>query len=367
MIKKIGYLLFAFFYSVFRICGINEKKVFLIATHDDSPEGNIGIVADALKKSESGFICIWFTRKDKISNPINFFVKKAYHLATSATVFLDNEFLPMAYFSFSPKVKVVQLWHGTGTIKKFGQDVNQGELKKLEYRANQNITHLIVNSESVKKEYASAFGVPEDRIYVLGLPRTDLLLQPEYLAEKKKVFFDEYPQLRGKRCILYAPTFRDDEVEVPKLHLDLPQLSRELAPEDVLLIRLHPHVAERIHTVFEQEKWDNIVDVSGYSGVTTLLAASDVLVTDYSSIVFEYCIRKKPIVFYAYDLEQFEKDGRSFYRDYRQFVPGNVVQTQEQLLQSFSCDDVSLVEDFVEKEFVYLDGNSTKRLFELIF
>ncbi len=367
MIKKIGYLLFAFFYSLFRICGINEKKVFLIATHDDSPEGNIGIVAEELAKKDSGLTCIWFTRKDKITNPINFFVKKAYHLATSGTVFLDNEFLPMAYFSFSKKVKVVQLWHGTGTIKKFGQDVNQGELKNLEFRANQNITHLIVNSESVKKEYASAFGVPEERIYVLGLPRTDLLLQPEYLEKKRQMFLNEYPMLQGKRCILYAPTFRDDEVEMPKLHLDLPMLSESLAPDDVLLIRLHPHVAERIHTVFEDGKWDNIVNVSGYPGVTTLLAASDVLVTDYSSIVFEYCIRKKPIVFYAYDLERFEKDGRSFYRDYKKFVPGNVVRNQKELLESLQNNDVSRVEDFVNSEFLYLDGKSTKRLLELIF
>nr|MBP3597984.1 CDP-glycerol glycerophosphotransferase family protein [Eubacterium sp.] len=367
MIKKIGYLLFACFYSVFRVFGVDEKKVFLIATHDDSPEGNIGIVAEALEKNDSGFKCIWFTRKDKITNPINFFVKKAYHLATSGTVFLDNEFLPMAYFSFSKKVKVVQLWHGTGTIKKFGQDVNQGELKKLEYQANRNITHLIVNSEAVKKEYASAFGVPEERIYVLGLPRTDLLLQPQYLEEKRQAFYKEYPQLQGKRCILYAPTFRDDEVEVPKLHLNLDEMSQKMSKDDVLLIRLHPHVAERIHTVFEEGKWNNIVNVSSYPGVTTLLAASDMLVTDYSSIVFEYCIRKKPMIFYAYDLEQFEKDGRSFYRNYRQFVPGPVVKNEEDLLRSFSNHDVSKVEEFVSHEFVYLDGNSTKRLLELIF
>ncbi len=367
MIKKVGYLLFAFFYSVFRVCGVNEKKVFLIATHDDSPEGNIGIVAEALKKRNDGFRCIWFTRKDKITNPIRFFVKKAYHLATSGTVFLDNEFLPMAYFSFSKKVKVVQLWHGTGTIKKFGQDVNQGELKRLEYRANQNITHLIVNSEAVKKEYASAFGVSEERIFVLGLPRTDLLVQPEYLAQKRELFLNQYPQLRGKRCILYAPTFRDDEVEKPELHLNLSELSNQLSAEDVFLIRLHPHVAERIHTVFEDGEWDNIINVSDYPGVTTLLAASDVLVTDYSSIVFEYCIRHKPIVFYAYDLEHFEKDGRSFYRDYREFVPGDVVQNQQELMTSIQKGNVSKVEGFIQSEFVYLDGNSTNRLFELIF
>ncbi len=367
MIKKIGYLLFALCYNLFRVFGIDDKKVFLIATHDDSPEGNIGIVERALREHKENYKCIWFTRKDKITNPINFFVKKAYHLATAGTVFLDNEFLPMAYFSFSPKVHVVQLWHGTGTIKKFGQDVNTGELKSLEYRANRNITHLIVNSETVKKEYASAFGISPERIYVLGLPRTDLLVSRDYMEENREKFFGEYPELKGKRCILYAPTFRDDEVENPQIHLDLERLSGQLDENDVLLIRLHPHVAHRVQSVFREKKWDNIRNVSAYAGVTTLLAASDMLITDYSSIVFEYCVRRMPMVFYAYDLEKFETDGRSFYRDYKTFVPGPVASNQEELLCCIAKNDNSRVQDFVNQEFLFLDGNATKRLLELIF
>lgn len=367
MIKRTGYLLFAFFFYISRLFPRDKKKVFLVATHDDSPEGNVGIVAGAIEREYSGYKLIWFTRKDRITQPVNFFVKKAYHLATSSYVFLDNEFLPMAYIKFGKEVRVVQLWHGTGTIKKFGQDANTGKLKKMEYRANQRITHLIVNSEAVKPEYASAFGIREDRIYVLGLPRTDLLLNESFMEKKREGFWKEYPSLRDKRCILYAPTFRDDEVEEPRIHLDLERLSGELLPDEVVLVRLHPHVAERIGDFPEKGKWDNIINVSGYSGVTTLLAVSDVLVTDYSSIVFEYCLRKKPMVFYAYDLEHFEKEGRSFYRDYRSFVPGKVVTDQGELMESIREQDISANKRFIGDMFDVLDGNSTKRLLELIF
>lgn len=366
MIKRIGYLIFAFFYYVARLFPKDAKKIFLVATHDDSPEGNIGIVADAIK-GKGGYRCVWFTRRDKITNPFNFFLKKAYHLATSSYIFLDNEFLPMAFIRFPEDVKVVQLWHGTGTIKKFGQDVNTGTLKKLEYRANRNITHLIVNSEETKKEYASAFGVESDRIYVLGLPRTDYMLDEEFLQERRESFFRKYGELRGKRCILYAPTFRDQEVACPQIHLNLSRMSRELAEDEVLLVRLHPFVAGHVAQVFEEEKWDNIYNLSGYSGVTTLLAVADVLITDYSSIVFEYCLRNKPMVFYAYDLDKFERDGRSFYRDYRKFVPGDVVRTQGELMESLKNTDVSVTRRFVRENFAYLDGNATKRLLELIF
>lgn len=367
MIKRAGYLLFAFFFYISRLFPRDKKKIFLVATHDDSPEGNIGIVAEAVEREYSGYRMVWFTRKDKITDPVNFFVKKAYHLATSSYVFLDNEFLPMAYIRFAGDVKVVQLWHGTGTIKKFGQDANTGALKKLEYRANQRITHLIVNSQAVKPEYASAFGIREDRIHVLGLPRTDLLLDEAFMEKKREDFWREYPSLRGKRCILYAPTFRDEEVEEPRIHLELDRLSAELSPEEAMLIRLHPHVAERVGDFLEKGKWNNILNVSEYSGVTTLLAVSDVLVTDYSSIVFEYCLRDKPMIFYAYDLEHFEKEGRSFYRDYRSFVPGEVVLDQSGLIEQLRKPDTSENARFVRDMFEFLDGNSTKRLLELIF
>ncbi len=365
MIKKAGYLLFAVFYYLCRLFPRDRKKIFLVATHDDSPEGNIGIVAEAVRQREEGYRLVWFTRKDRITDPINFFIRKAYHLATASYVFLDNEFLPMAYLHFPESVKVVQLWHGTGTIKKFGQDVNTGTLGRLEYCANQNITHLIVNSEEVKAEYASAFGVSEDRIYPIGLPRTDLLLNPDFLEDKRGQFLDQYPQVQKKRCILYAPTFRDSEVDSPEIHLDLQEMSDKMSSEDVLLIRLHPHVAQKIS--WEEKRWKNIINVSEYPGVTTLLAVADVLITDYSSIVFEYCLRNKPMIFYAYDLEQFEKNGRSFYRDYRSFVPGRVVQSTEELLDCLKAAEENKAAVFTELMFDKLDGKATLRLLELIF
>lgn len=367
MIKRIGYIVFAFFSHLSRLFGTNAKKAFFVATHDKSPEGNIGIVADAIRKKYGAMRCIWFTRDDKITNPINFFIVKAYHLATARYVFLDNEFLPMAYIRFSKRTKVVQLWHGTGTIKKFGQDVNEGTLKKLEYRANQRITHLIVNSEQVKKEYASAFGIPDDRIYVLGLPRTDLMLNRPFLEKRRKSFFEDHEELRGKKCILYAPTFRDAEVANPQIHLDLDRMSAELPPDEALMIRLHPYVANQMGGELESGKWDNIINVSGYPGVTTLLAAADMLITDYSSIVFEYCFLNRPMIFYAYDLEAFESSGRSFYRDYKTFVPGPVAASQSELMRCMAEADVSANERFIRENFDSLDANSTNRLLELIF
>lgn len=361
--------MFALFFCVFRLFPVKKEKVFMIATHDDSAEGNIGITARRIRETMPEKRIVFLTKKDGIRRPFSFFLVKAYHMATAGTIFLDNEFMPMAYTPIAKNVTVVQLWHGTGTIKKFGQDSDEGEVARLAHRANERLTHLIVNSEMTQKQYSSAFNMPLDRTYILGLPRTDLILDQTYMQQRKEKFEKQFPQLGDKRCILYAPTFRDNEVSNPEIALDIDSFVEQMADNEVLLLRLHPHVAAN----FSSDQWDRwsgrIYNMSDYKGVTTLLAVSDCLITDYSSIVFEYCLLGKKMIFYAYDLEQFTKIGRSFYEDYESFVPGPVAHDQSELEKIYQddCVDTERIEKFRREMFAYLDGNATNRLLQLIF
>lgn len=369
MVKKLGYFLFTAFFTLFRLLPLQRGKVFFVATHDDSDEGNIGIVAAKLREKRPDIKQVFLTKRDGIRHPFSFFVEKAYHMARAGTIIMDNEFMPMAYTPISPKARVVQLWHGTGSIKKFGLDSEEGSLAALARRANRRITHLIVNSELTKKQYAGAFEVPEERIYVLGLPRTDLILNPEKMEEKRRQFFRKFPELEGRRCVLYAPTFRDEEADNPVLSLDLEHLQRVMEPEDVLLLRLHPHVAANFSLPEDVAGKGRVMDMSNYPGVTTLMAVSHCLITDYSSIVFEYCLFGKPMLFYAYDLERFRKYGRGFYEEYESYVPGPVV-TDQQTLEKYWKEGFGWDMDtktFCQNTFSYLDRGAVQRLFQLIF
>ena len=367
MIKNIGYLFYAMFFHVFRIFPVNKKKVFLIATHDNSDEGNIGIVKKEWNQRDDSYRFIMMTRKDGISHPVHFFITLAYHMATSAYILQDNIFLPMAYLSFSKKTKIVQLWHGTGTIKRFGQSVNTGRLGKLEYKANQKMTHLIVNSEYTKGIYKEAFRVSEDKIHVLGLPRTDLFIDKEYQMKKRESFYREYPELADKYIILYAPTFRDEEIAHPVIPLDFDRLLSVLPEDTVFMLRLHPHVAKAYSDKRLETYEGKILNMSDYPKVSTLLFVADELITDYSSIIFEYCVLERPMLFYAYDLEYFEARGRSFYEDYQLYVPGPVAETEEELYENIikkRQERSAMAKDFIEESFEYLDGQATKRLLD---
>ena len=410
--KKLGYRLFGLMFTLFRLCPLDKNKVFLVATHDDSPEGNIALAAKAIKEHRERTRFVYLTDKGEgLNNPFSFFFVKAFHMATASVILLDDTFLPMAYTPISKKARVIQLWHGTGTIKRFGPEVETGELQKLAIRGNRRITTLTVNGERTKKQYASAFCINPKRTRITGLPRTDLLLDKQAMAEKKEEFFawckkgcpvygaggewsrqrtvdagqkasegsgtgresaDAGRQRTGGdvwwkhpekyRYVLYAPTFRDNEVDHPRIMMDTERVLSELPEDVVLLLRLHPHVAKALRqqglqgadmlgASEEREKTETdnsperhgesrmsrctgrVIDVSGYKGVTTLLSAADVLITDYSSIIFEYAVLEKPMIFYAYDLDDFRENGRDFYEPYEDFVPGPVVRDESTLVE----------------------------------
>lgn len=408
MKKTIGYLLFVFIYYLCRPLPLKKKRVMSIITHDDGGGSNVSLLVKAMHEQKAGYSFTYITKGEtaevkgfsSLSHLLTFFIKKPYQLARAEIILLDNVFLPMAYLRVKRKVKVVQLWHGTGTIKKFGQDVNTGKLKELEYRANQNITHLIVNSDEIKRLYSKVFGVREERVYPIGLPKTDQLFrllskleesegtdrekyldkanvinQAKVLDETKLSdrvetldkgeLFRKHGIAEATRLILYAPTFRDNEITETKVWDRLEEILRELPPEYSLGLRLHPYIAK---AYAKHSLPDRVYQLSFESDLNSLIMASEALITDYSSIVFEYCLTGKPMVFYAYDLDEFSDSGRGFYYNYMDYVPGPVAQTGAEVARLFRDEQFSIekVKEFRERNYTYLDGKATLRLIKLI-
>ena len=379
MIKKLGYYLFALVYYLCKPFPIKKKSVLCIMTHDDGEGSNVRIAARAFKDLAEGYTFSYITKSETravkslrgMRTVIAFFFQKPYDLARAEIVLLDNVFIPLAYLHTKKKTKVVQLWHGTGSIKKFGQDVNTGKLKDLEKRANSNVTHLIVNSPEMKKLYSSAFGINEEFIYTIGLPKTDeLLMRIKKIEVAKKNLDKEYiyhkyniPKLR--KLILYAPTFRDNEISNPKMFELLKELSKEL-PEDYCIgLRLHPFIAKQ----FKLEQMDQrIFQLSFEKDVNSLLLASDLLITDYSSIIFEYCLTERPMIFYAYDYAEFSDLGRGFYYDYESYVPGPVAYSCKEVVEiiKMNCFERNRMKEFNDNNYLYRDGDASKRLIELL-
>lgn len=372
--KEIGYHIFAFFFRLYSLLGVDENRAFFVMTHDDGREGNVGTVLTYLKKNKPSMKYARVTRrrtdfkgKGRVRRALRFFLRTSYEMARAKYIFMDNVFLPMAFCKVKDEVRVIQLWHGTGTIKKFGQDVNEGRLKELEKRANQKITDLIVNSDETREVYAGCFGISQKNVRVLGLPRTDVFFHRKVQQKRLEEFYSQFPNLRNKKIILYAPTFRDDELIHPSISFSIDNLMEQLDDDVCLALRLHPFVAYAIP--YEGKYKDRVYDFSLYNKLNTLLFATDCLITDYSSIIFEYVALNRPMVFYAYDLDEFRKDGRGFYREYETYVPGPVVRNEEELIEALKKETVDLkkLEQFRKRAYAYQDGKATERLIDEIF
>lgn len=371
--KKILYVIYALIFYFYSIIPLNKNKTTFIMTHDNSINGNIMCMYRKVKEEQPNHICKFITKSqlkrgnilNKFYDAVKFIIVTPYYLATSKNIFLDNVFLPMAYIKFKSQVNVVQLWHGCNTLKKFGQLSNTGTLKKLEKRANSTYTHVIVSSKKMIQLHKQAFGVDEKIIHPLGLPRMDVFFCVEKMEEEKNKFYSEFEWLRNKKVILYAPTFRDNQLTTLDNYMDLSEVADQLPDEFVIINKFHPFVSNQ----FRDIKSKRILDLSYYKDLTRLLLISDILISDYSSIIFDYALLNKRILFYAYDKDEYERNIRGFYYDYEEYIENKIVKSKPELIEKIiNIQDIyNNRVNFINKYIDYLDNNAVDRIYNLIY
>lgn len=363
--KELFYRLFALFFNISSaLFSVKENRVTLLSPHNASFNDSLGeIKAELEKKDEYDFNYI--SHAD-FSTPLKaalFFTKKAHLLATSGYVFMNDNFMPLGYLNFRKETVIVQLWHAEGAFKKFGLDIEQPEaIRKREIAANKKLTYVVCSAEALVPIYASAFGVNENQVLPLGSPRADVLLRADNSEQLRKDFEKAHPECKGKKIVLYAPTFRDDpESDAHFLEkFDTQLFSRELSEEYALLVRLHPQVHGKL-------RLDGATDVTDYKSVNELTLISDMLITDYSSVCMDFVLLDKPCIFFAPDLEEYTQ-RRPFYFDYEAYVPGDVARNTSELISCIRGAKLSgKAEKFKQFNLSEVDLNSSKRIIKRIF
>ena len=363
--KSLFYRLFALFFNISRtLFGLKPNRVVLLSPHNASFNDSLGEVRAELEK-RGGYDIVYISHADFASVPkaIVFFTKKAYLLATAKYVFMNDNFMPLGYLNFRKEAVIVQLWHAEGAFKKFGLDIDQpADIRAREIAANSKLTYVACSSTEVADIYASAFGVDRSKVIPLGSLRADVLLRADNAAKLREEFEEKYPQCKGKKIVLYAPTFRD-EPELDKVflsHFDYSLFEKELGDTHCLLVRLHP----QIHG---NARIDGAVDVTDFKSINDLTLISDMLITDYSSVCMDFVLLDKPCVFFAPDLDEYTS-RRPFYFSYREYVPGEVARDTPELIEcikkSAVCDKA---EKFKSSNLNMVDGKSLERLFDKIF
>ena len=365
--------IYAAIFNILRKFPQKNNKITLLTNKNHSFEANLEYIAKELdNRNNSGKNYEYkFIPKDSLS------LINIRYFASSKYVFLVDNFFPLAFMNVEG-MKWVQLWHGTGLFKKFGYDLLNDEDKKIMEMFAPKIDLVSVSSENVADIYARNFYVDKSKVKPFGVPRNDFYneehLSDAYLSELRESFEKDYPQLKGKKLVLYAPTFREDPKNNAIFeYFDIEKFLDELGDEYALAIRLHPNYkryCNEEHNIDLDEltsKYD-IINFTGFKDEQKLLILADILVADYSSIMVDYTILKKPAILFDYDLEDYLYKERGFYFDYEEMVPGKIVYNIDELIEAIKEEDFRLekMEEFLKLQFGEFKPNSSKLILDYI-
>lgn len=281
-------------------------------------------------------------------------IKQVYNIKTSKIVVIDGNNFVVSKID-KRNTRVIQIWHACGAIKKFGQDYER------KYNIK-NYDYIITCSSSSKYIMASAFGVNEEQVLTLGYSKTDDLFDAKKMNKYKNRMYEKYPFLQDKKIVLYAPTFRGDGIyDKEILYTDLDRVADSIGDKYIILYKLHPIIDKTL-----KYKSKNIYDVSN-ENLYKLFSVTDILVSDFSAIIYDFTILEKPIVLYAPDLEEY-RQKRGLYVDYEQFAPGKIAYNEEALAKVIIDEnyEIDKVIKLKNKFFDFLDGKSSKRIAKFI-
>lgn len=297
-----------------------KKNRIVFSSHSGSKYScNPKYVYEYLRRARVGCDYIWILNK----NPAQFSelqdsrivesgsLKYLYFMMT-CKVFVTNDGFG-GYLPLRESQLVINTWHGGGVYKSSGlggnSQLNPADVVSLRHMSN-SLTWFVSSSKAFTENMARYYLVPEEKFLPVGMPRNDRLFQrSEYEACSERVK-KELGLNNAIRLVLYTPTFRgavqngknDFELDVDRL---LIRLEKKFGDKFVLLYRVH-------HSVKDINKMANVLDVSDYSDVQILLAAADVLISDYSSILWDYSLTNKPCFIFAPDFDSYTSQDRGF-------------------------------------------------------
>jgi len=288
-------------------------------------------------------------------------VRAMYYLCTSSLFVVDNAYLPIHVGPHRAGTTVVQIWHAAGALKRFGLDA-PGPRRPLERRfLHRHYDYVVVAGDAGRTAYASALRTPIERVLPLGSPRTDFFFAPDAMAAARSRLLAAHPQLAGRIVVLYAPTFRGrGRTKRAAPGFDAVRLRTMLPDDHALVLKTHPNLDP---DATPTDGYDAVIDPA--AEINELFTLADILVTDYSSSIFEWALLRRPLVLLVPDLEQYASDT-GLYLDYRTEIIGTQVTDTDGVAAAIVEGDFDLTgyATFVDRHLRASDGTASARFVE---
>ena len=380
---RLGWIYRNIYMSIFNKRDLKNNMIVFESFRGKFYNDNPKYIYEYLYKHHSNdfeFVWVINDRKNKkkvlgSSKIVKRFSLKYYYYMAIAKYWVTNVRQPLRLRKRDDQI-LLSTWHGT-PLKKLGLDIDtihsaNPKIKKHFIISANKWNYLVSANKYSTDIFRRVFGY-EEEVLEYGYPRNDILYEKnpsivKIIKEKLNIPFN-------KKIILYAPTWRDDEFYEAgqykfNLKLNLEKLKNKIGHDHIILIRTHYFIADKL----DLKDFENFAfNVSYHDDIGELYLISDILITDYSSVFFDYANLKRPILFYTYDLEKYSSTLRGFYIDMEKDVPGPLLFTTDEIVKAIqNIDKINLeykerYDEFYNR-FCYLDdGNASEKISKKVF
>ncbi|GAB2975564.1 hypothetical protein GCM10023080_045320 [Streptomyces pseudoechinosporeus] len=354
-----------------------KKRLVVFESHlgrqySDSPRA----IYEEMRRQGLEFEAVWSYSGSPVGFPSDATLVRRWSLPylkalARAEFWIDNQSYPLK-LTKRPRTTYIQTWHGSA-LKRMGFDEPEWKLKSRRGQEEQQRTldrfdRFLIRSEHDVRTLARAFRLKEKTLLRVGYPRNDALVRARQSTERPPLAA-ELGIPEDRRVLLYAPTFRGRGQRRFELPFDVERFADTFGDRYVLLVRSH----YLNHVVLPPSVRGRVIDVSAHHDVTPLLALADGLITDYSSVMFDYALLDRPMFFFAYDYEEYVYEGRGTYFDLLERAPGPVVRTEDELhavlgsLEKQAVKYAAARERFVADFGEYDKGDAARSVVEQFF
>lgn len=387
--KWVGRVIRILYRWTYKMVKVDPKLVIFIAFHGRGYSDNPRAIYEAMRQDPrfEGYRFIWFIKNHKqkqITVPgaevKEYFSFSYFYYMSKAKYWIINCKMP-DYIAKKEEQIYLQTWHGT-PLKRLAHDIEAAEDMTF-YRSAVSFAqmtqsydidvarynYMISPNRFCTEVFQSAFRIQRERLIETGYPRNDFICnttKEEIVRLKEK-----YQLPKDKKVVLYAPTWRDNSYVASgytfELKADFHKWKEILGEEYIVVFKPHYLI---INTYEKDSSLQGFLySIPAEADIRELYVISDMLITDYSSVFFDYAILKRPIYFYMYDIEEYANDLRGFYLDIHKDLPGDIYTNEDELLAAVKQDayDETAYQAFYERFCSCEDGKAAKRVIDIVF
>ena len=348
-------------YAILKLLPI-RNKVVLISRNNTTTSIDFHLLSLEIKRQSPNtkVVILNHYMKSKLGH-IHDILVEMYHLATSRACIIDSYVIAVSILKHKKSLIIVQIWHALGAIKQFGYmtlDKKAGHSSRIAKIMNMhgNYSYITCGSNATKPIFAKTFNASRRIIKPIGEPRVDYLLDQKIYDANRQKILAEYPQLKGKKVVLYAPTFRRGRKIHPAKLID------QFDPRKYAII-IKQHRLDKT----KLKPSNNIVQIKDEFDSLELLPIADYVITDYSALTFEAALLHKPLYFWTYDYDTYAQEC-GLAMDYQHEMPGVIAKRAKTIADAIKNNRYSprKIAQFANKWIAVQDGTCTKKIVGLL-